>query len=52
MNGIDPSKIFSMFMGGKGFESFGNKSSAFNKSSNGQKKNKFQGFSDFDFEGF
>lgn len=39
-------------MGGKDFKNFGNKPSAFNKSSNGQKKNAFKGFGDFDFEGF
>lgn len=52
MGGIDPSQIFSMFMGGKGFGGFGNKASGFNKSSNSQQKGKFSGFEDFDFEGF
>lgn len=49
MGGIDPSQIFSMFMGGNGFGGFGNRASAFNKSSNSQQKNKFPGFEDFDF---
>ncbi len=52
MGGIDPSQIFSMFMGGKEFGGFGNKASGFNKSSNSQQKGKFSGFEDFDFEGF
>ena len=52
MGGIDPSQIFSMFMGGKGFGGFGNKTSGFSKSSNSQQKGKFSGFEDFGFEGF
>lgn len=48
MGGIDPSQIFSMFMGGQGFGGFGSKPSAFNKSTNSQQKGKFAGFGGFE----
>lgn len=47
MGGIDPSQIFSMFMGGKGFGGFSSKNSGFSKSSNSQQKSRFSGFEDF-----
>lgn len=63
MDGIDPSQIFAMFMGGGrgGFGGFENPKgssrgrSTFKTSSTGNhshKNNNFQGFNDFGFAGF